>query len=68
MEYLQLVPPILVMLVKSPLATASGKLNHVKHLNVGASATSGELEAMVRETIGQDIVIRNCDLYFMLII
>ena len=52
--HIQLVPPILVMISKSPQVT-KGHLASVRSLMVGAAPTTSELETVAKQKLHKDV-------------
>ena len=60
--HLQVVPPILVALCKSPLVN-SDTLSGVRLIKNGAAPMSAELEQMIRSKLAKDVIFRHSKAY-----
>ena len=59
MTHLQVVPPVLIQLVQSPLVQKNNTLSHVKRITASSAVTTPELEEQVRKIINKDVEFAN---------
>ena len=65
--HIQLVPPVLVMISKSPEITKE-HLASVRSLVIGAAPTTAELETLAKQKLHQDVLFLNCEGFFSILV